>query len=70
VHFFDEFDDKQALMLGRAFDQAIKKLQRFGDLDRGQRELIANRLIALVRQGVSSIDALSEAAAEHLRRRR
>jgi hypothetical protein len=70
LNYFDEFDDKRAVVLGQAFDLTIQKLRRFGDLDINQREMIANRLISLGRQGVNNIEALSEAALEHFRRRR
>jgi hypothetical protein len=56
--------------LSQAYLLAVSKLEKTGTPTRLDKELVALRLIVLVRQGVSRPEALSEAALEFLRRRR
>jgi hypothetical protein len=56
--------------LADAYRLAVSKLENTGAVTQLEKELIALRLISLVRQGVKRPDILSEAAIEFLRRKR
>jgi hypothetical protein len=56
--------------LADAYRLAISKLESSGPVTRRDKELVALRLMTLARQGVKKPDLLSEAALEHLRRKR
>ena len=70
MELFGGVTDETGSTLADAYRLALSKLENAGPMTRRDRELVALRLLTLSRQGVKRPDILSEAAVEHLRRKR